>query len=62
MRSKWTVLAVVVVSMVLLLRPTPGTDIHGQIQQRLMEAELGSFITFHFANEPRILVPDGIFY
>jgi HEAT repeat protein len=59
MRSKWIVLAAVVVSMVLLLRPTPGTDIHAQIQQRLLEAELGSSTTFHFANGPRTLVPDS---
>jgi HEAT repeat protein len=59
MRSKWIVLAAVVVGMVLLLRPTPGTDIHGQIQQRLLEAELGSSTTFHFANGPRTLVPDS---
>lgn len=31
----------------------PGVDIHGQIQQRLLEAELGSSTTFHFANGPR---------
>jgi len=43
----------------LLLRPTPGVDIHGQIQQRLLEAELGSSTTFHFANGPRTLVPDN---
>ena len=59
MRSKWIVLAAVVVSMILLLRPTPGTDIHGQIQQRLLEAELGSSTTFHFAKKPRTLVPDS---
>jgi HEAT repeat protein len=45
--------------MILLLRPTPGTDIHGQIQQRLLEAELGSSTTFHFANGPRTLAPDS---
>ena len=59
MRSKWIVLTVVMVSMVLLLRPTPGVDIHGQIQQRLLEAELGSSTTFHFSNGPRTLVPDN---
>ena len=59
MRSKGIVLAVVVVNKVLLLRPTPGVDIHGQIQQRLLEAELGSSTTFHFSNGPRTLVPDN---
>ena len=59
MRSKWFVLAAVVASMVLLLQPSPGTDIHCQIQQRLLEAEMGSFTTFHFANGPRTLVPDS---
>jgi HEAT repeat protein len=59
MRSIWVVLAVVVVSMVFLLRPAPGVDIHGQLQQRLLEAELGSSTTFHFANGPRTLVPDN---
>ena len=59
MRSKWIVLAAVVVSMILLPRPTPGTDIHGQIQQRLLEAELGSSTTFHFAKRPWTLVPDS---
>ena len=59
MRSIWVVLAVVVVSMVFLLRPAPGVDIHGQIQQRLLEAELGSATTFHFANGPRTLVPNN---
>lgn len=60
MRSKWIVLTVVVVSMVWLLRPTPGVDIHGQIQQRLLEAEPGSSTTFHFSNGPQALVPDNM--
>ena len=59
MQSKWIVFAVIAASMVLLLRPTPGVDIHGQLQQRLLEAELGSSTTFHFANGPRALVPDN---
>jgi len=57
MQSKWIVSAMIVVSMVWLLRPAPDIDIHTQIQQRLLEAELGSSITFHFANGPRALVP-----
>jgi HEAT repeat protein len=59
MRTKWIVFAMIAVSMVFLLRPTPGVDIHGQLQQRLLEAELGSSTTFHFANGPRTLVPDN---
>jgi len=59
MQSNWIVFSVVVVCMVLLLRPAPGVDIHGQLQQRLLEAELGSSINFHFANGPRTLVPDN---
>ena len=43
----------------LLLRAPAGpTDVHAELQQRLLEAELGSASTFHFASGSRAMVPD----
>ena len=43
---------------VLLRAPAGQPDVHAELQQRLLEAELGSASTFHFASGSRASVPD----
>jgi len=50
--------AVIVVAGVFLRAPAAPPDIHTELQQRLLEAELGSASTFHFASGSRAMVPD----
>lgn len=57
MRAKWIVVGLVVSGGFLLWRPAPQFDIHAGIQQRLLEAELGSATTFHFAGGTRARIP-----
>lgn len=53
------IIAVVMAVAGLLLRAPAGpTDVHAELQQRLLEAELGSASTFHFASGSRAMVPD----
>jgi len=59
MRNKWVILALIVAGTVWLLRQPSAVDIHDRIQQRLLEAELGSSTNFYFAGVPRLPVPDG---
>jgi HEAT repeat protein len=55
-------IVIITISMVvagLLLRAPAGpVDVHAELQQRLLEAELGSASTFHFASGSRAMVPD----
>ena len=53
MKSSWFYTGAAVVSVFLLWRPAAPFDIHAEIQQRLLEAELGSATTFHFAGGAR---------
>ena len=49
---------VVVFAAVMIWVPSDSPDVHSEIQQRLLEAELGSATTFHMAGGSR-RVPDG---
>ncbi len=60
LRSRWVLAGVMVLGAVLLWRPSPQDDIHTEVQQRLLEAELGSARAVHFAGPSRALVPDEI--
>lgn len=51
------VLLLAAVLSVLWLRENPEPDIHTQLQQRLIEAELGSATSFHLAAGPRAAQP-----
>jgi hypothetical protein len=43
----------------LLLRAPAGPpDVHAELQQRLLEAELGSATAYYFASGLRVMVPD----
>lgn len=46
-------------SAIMLPVPAEQTDVHAELQQRLLEAELGSATTFYFASGSRSMVPDG---
>jgi len=48
----------VVLGLFILWRPETAPDLHAEIQQRLLEAEIGSATTFHFATGSRARVPD----
>ncbi len=48
----------VVIGLFILWRPESASDLHAEIQQRLLEAEIGSATTFHFATGSRAMVPD----
>jgi len=58
LRSRWVLAGVVVLGAVLLWRPSAQDDIHTEVQQRLLEAELGSARAVHFSGPSRALVPD----
>ena len=58
LRSRWVLAGVVALAAFLLWRPSAPDDIHTEVQQRLLEAELGSARTVHFAGPSRALVPD----
>jgi len=45
-------------SAALIWRDAPQPDVHAELQQRLLEAELGSAVTIHFASGARARVPD----
>ena len=49
MKTNWLYAGAAVLGAVLLWRPAAPFDIHAELQQRLLEAELGSATTFHFA-------------
>ncbi len=52
------IIAVLVVLVALMSwRQEPTPDIHAEIQQRLLEAEIGSATTFHFARGSRAVIP-----
>lgn len=58
MRGKWFFLFLAVFGALAFWRHEPPTmDVHTELQQRLLEAELGSATTFHFAGGPKSLVP-----
>jgi HEAT repeat protein len=50
-------LAMVIVGL-LLRTPAVQPDIHAELQQRLLEAEMGSATAYHFASGSRAMVPD----
>ena len=52
------IVGVVVFATVMIWAPPDSPDVHSEIQQRLLEAELGSATTFHIAGGAR-RVPDG---
>ena len=52
------ILATMAVAVVMLRPPAAPPDVHTELQQRLLEAELGSASTFHFASGSRAMVPD----
>jgi HEAT repeat protein len=58
---KYIVIVVSVATLAGLLLRTPAgqPEIHAELQQRLLEAELGSATTFHFASGSRTRVPDS---
>ncbi len=53
------IVGMVVFAAVAVWAPAEPPDVHAEIQQRLLEAELGSATTFHFAAGPNSRVPDG---
>jgi HEAT repeat protein len=57
--GKWILVGAALLGAFLLWRPAPRDDIHAEVQQRLLEAELGSATTFHFAAWSRDLLPDA---
>jgi HEAT repeat protein len=58
---KYLVIVVSVATLAGLLLRTPAgqPEIHAELQQRLLEAELGSATIFHFASGSRARVPDN---
>ena len=52
------ILGIGIISSALLRTPAGQPDVHAELQQRLLEAELGSATTFHFARGSRARVPD----
>jgi len=56
-RSGFTAM-LVVLGLFVLWRPEATPDLHAEVQQRLLEAEIGSATTFHFASGSRAVVPD----
>ena len=58
MKKTGIIAALVVLVSLVLWRPEPAPDLHTEIQQRLLEAEIGSATTFHFASGSRAVVPD----
>ncbi len=58
MRGKWFFLVFAIFAALVFWRHAPPTmDVHTELQQRLLEAELGSATTFHFAGGPKSLAP-----
>ena len=55
--GKQVLAGMVLLGAFLMWRPDPQDDIHAEVQQRLLEAELGSATTFHFAGWSRELLP-----
>ena len=58
MKAKRIIAALVVLVALMSLRPDRAPDIHAEIQQHLLEAEIGSATTFHFARGSRAVIPD----
>jgi HEAT repeat protein len=58
MKSRAMIAAFVILVLFVLYRPGTTPDLHAEIQQRLLEAEIGSATTFHFASGTRAVVPD----
>jgi len=58
MKSRAMIAAFVILVLFVLYRPGTTPDLHAEIQQRLLEAEIGSATTFHFASSTRAVVPD----
>ena len=60
MHMKYMVIlfSIIVVAGALLRLPAGQPDVHTELQQRLLEAELGSATTFHFASGSPARVPD----
>lgn len=54
------IIAILVMLVVFFIawRQAPVPDIHTEIQQRLLEAEIGSATTFHFARGSRAVIPN----
>ena len=48
----------IIIAGALLRAPAGQSDVHAELQQRLLEAELGSASTIHFASGSRAMVPD----
>ena len=58
LKSKGIIAGLMVLGGLLLWVPREQADLHAELQQRLLEAELGSATTFHFASGSRAMVPD----
>lgn len=58
MKKTGIITTLVILVSLILWRPEPAPDLHNEIQQRLLEAEIGSATTFHFASGSRAVVPD----
>jgi HEAT repeat protein len=52
------IFGLIVIAGALLRAPAGQSDVHAELQQRLLEAELGSASTIHFASGSRAMVPD----
>ena len=48
-----------VIAIAMTAMPSAPPDVHAEVQQRLLEAELGSATTFHFSSTARVRVPGG---
>jgi HEAT repeat protein len=59
MRVTRVLAAFIILVLFILWRPSATPDLHTEIQQRLLEAEIGSATTFHFASGSRAIVPDS---
>jgi len=53
------IFSIIVIAGTLMQAPAGQSGVHAELQQRLLEAELGSATTFHFASGSRTRVPDN---
>lgn len=58
LRKNGIIVGLVALGGVLMWAPADQRNLHSEIQQRLLEAEMGSATTFHFAAGSRAMVPD----
>ena len=58
LKNKGIIAGLIVLGGILFWMPREKPDLHAELQQRLLEAELGSATTFHFASGSRAMVPN----